>query len=142
MLSIHGSLSRFISINLQSFIGKDALVKQREEGLTQLLGVFTIDMHNDTTTLPWGKESIYRDGKFCGYVTSAGFGHSLGRAVCMGYVSGVERSDVSASGERTVTRTSTVIGGYCLKQGQYEIEIDGKLWPATLHLTPPLNDQN
>ena len=123
-------------LSSQNFIGKDALVKQREEGLTQLLGMFTIDMQSDTTTLPWGKESIYQDGEFCGYVTSAGFGHTLGKAVCMGYVSSVRRRDIDASGGRTAT---TLVGDCCPKDGQYEIEIDGKLWSATLHLTPPLN---
>ena len=93
-------------------------------------------MQNDTTTLPWGKESIYRDGEFCGYITSAGFGHTLGKAVCVGYVSGVGRRDVAA----VSAGKSTVVGGCCLKEGQYEIEIDGKLWPATLHQSPPLND--
>jgi glycine cleavage system aminomethyltransferase T len=35
--------------------------------------------------LPWGDEPILRDGRMAGAVTSAAFGHTLGRAVAMGY---------------------------------------------------------
>ena len=34
----------------------------------------------------WGDEPILRDGRVVGTVTSAAFGHTLGRAVAMGYV--------------------------------------------------------
>ena len=124
---------------MQDFIGREALVKQRQEGLAQLLGIFTVDMQNDSTSFPWGNESIYRDGQLCGYVTSAGFGHSLGKAVCMGYVCAAGRSGVARSREENTTdgRSAVVTRRY-LKEGEYQMEIDGKLWPATLHLTPPL----
>ena len=110
-------------------------MKQKEEGVTQRLGIFTIDLGNDTTTLPWGNESIYRNREFAGYITSAGFGHTLGKAVCMGYICGGGTSGVVM--KENASRKSTVVTRRYLKEGQYEIEIDGKLWPATLHLTPP-----
>ena len=123
---------------IQDFIGKEALIKQKESGLTQLLGIFTIDLHDDTTTLPWGSESIYRNGEYAGYVTSAGFGHTLGKAVCMGYIcapeSGVMDEDRGKS-------SGTVTHQY-LKEGSYEIEINGKLWPASLHMTPPYDPKS
>jgi 4-methylaminobutanoate oxidase (formaldehyde-forming) len=34
----------------------------------------------------WGDEPITLDGKIVGWVTSAGYGHSVGAPVCMGYV--------------------------------------------------------
>jgi len=40
-----------------------------------------------TEEFPWGKELIYRNGSYCGYITSAGYGYSVGKHVCMGYVS-------------------------------------------------------
>ena len=121
---------------IQEFIGKEALIKQKESGLTQLLGTFTIDLQEDTTTLPWGKESIYRNGEYTGYVTSAGFGHTLGKAVCMGYVCAMDDSDrEKSSGVTEVTHQY-------LKEGRYEIEIDGKLWPASLHPTPPYDPKS
>ena len=41
--------------------------------------------------------SIYSNGEFAGYVTSesAGFGHTLGKTVCMGYICGAEGSGVA-----------------------------------------------
>ena len=43
-------------------------------------------MLEDPAALPWGDEPILRDGRVVGAVTSAAFGHTLGRAVAMGYV--------------------------------------------------------
>ena len=128
---------------MQGFIGREALIKQREAGLTHMLGVFTIDLQDDTTTLPWGNESIYRNGEFAGYITSAGFGHTLGKAVCMGYVCAPRTSGVPQEGRELATGKSTaVVNLQYLKEGSYEIEIDGKLWPASLHLTPPYDPKS
>ena len=104
----------------------------------QLLGTFTIDLQEDTTTLPWGNESIYRNREYAGYVTSAGFGHTLGKAVCMGYVCAPGNPKLSGcsvmdDSDREKSSGFRVTHQY-LKEGRYEIEIDGKLWPANLHL--------
>ena len=114
------------------------MINQKDTGLTQRLGIFTIDLGSNFTTLPWGNESIYRNGLFSGYITSAGFGHSLGKAVCMGYVCAAGRSGVARSREENTTNGRSAVTRRYLKEGEYQIEIDGKLWPATLHLTPPL----
>ena len=133
---------------IQEFIGKEALIKQKESGLTQLLGTFTVDLQEDTTTLPWGKESIYRNGEYAGYVTSAGFGHTLGKAVCMGYVCATPRNSkqsghsVMDDSDREKSSGVTEVTHQYLKEGRYEIEIDGKLWPANLHLTPPYDPKS
>ena len=133
---------------IQEFIGKEALIKQKESGLKQLLGTFTVDLQDDTTTLPWGNESIYRNGEYAGYVTSAGFGHTLGKAVCMGYVCATPgnpkqsgRSVMDDSGGEKLSSVTAVTRQY-LKEGRYEIEINGKLWPASLHLTPPYDPKS
>ena len=118
------------------FIGREALLKQKEAGVKQLLGIFSIDLQDDTTTLPWGNESIYRNGEFAGYVTSAGFGHTLNKAVCMGYICAPGKS--GAAGKEPAGGKSTVVSRQYLKEGNYEIEINGELWPASLHMTPPL----
>ena len=117
------------------------MINQKDTGLTQRLGIFTIDLGSDVTSLPWGSESIFRNGEFSGYVTSAGFGYSLGKAVCMGYVCAAERNGPGVGRSREENTTdgrSAVVTRRYLKEGDYQIEIDGKLWPATLHLTPPL----
>ncbi|CAF1455195.1 unnamed protein product [Adineta steineri] len=35
---------------------------------------------------PWSGEPIYRNGEFCGFVTSAAFDFTLGKQVCLGFV--------------------------------------------------------
>jgi sarcosine dehydrogenase len=65
------------------FIGREALRSRREQPLTKRLLTFVLE---DEAALPWGDEPILRDGRVVGAVTSAAFGHTLGRAVAMGYV--------------------------------------------------------
>ena len=66
-----------------SFLGREALLAQRERPLTKRLVVLVLE---DEAALPWGDEPILRDGRVVGTVTSAAYGHTLGRAVAMGYV--------------------------------------------------------
>jgi 4-methylaminobutanoate oxidase (formaldehyde-forming) len=65
------------------FLGQEALRRRRDDPLTKRLLTFVLE---DPTPLPWGDEPILRDGRVVGTVTSAGFGHTLGRGVAMGYV--------------------------------------------------------
>jgi 4-methylaminobutanoate oxidase (formaldehyde-forming) len=65
------------------FIGREALLSRREQPLPKRLLTFVLE---DEAALPWGDEPILRDGRVVGAVTSAAFGHTLGRAVAMGYV--------------------------------------------------------
>ena len=39
-------------------------------------------------------------------------------------------------------KSSGVVTHQYLKEGNYEIEIDGKLWPASLHMTPPYDPKS
>ena len=68
-----------------SFIGRDTLLRQREEELRKRLLVFTFD---DPAAYPWGGEPILEGGAAVGELTSAGYSRKLGRAVAMGYVRG------------------------------------------------------
>lgn len=99
------------------FIGREALMYQKEHGVKQLLGTFTVDIPADKDILPWGKEVIYRNDVYGGYITSAGFGFSIGKPICMGYVCSNDCKSVSNN---------------YLRDGKYEIEIDGCKWPAEL----------
>ena len=79
------------------FLGREALLEQRERTLTKRLLTFVLE---DAAALPWGDEPILRDGRVVGTVTSAAFGHTLGRAVAMGYVrdpGGVDEAYVAGS---------------------------------------------
>ncbi len=72
------------------FLGREALLSRREQPLTKRLLTFVLE---DAAALPWGDEPILRDGRVVGAVTSAAFGHTLGRAVAMGYVRDPEGVD-------------------------------------------------
>lgn len=100
------------------FIGREALLRQKASGVKQMLGTFRLNIPDHEDVLPWGKELIYRNGNYAGYVTSAGYGFSVGGPICMGFVLN--------NGENVNTQY--------LKGGQYEIEIDGKKWSAELTL--------
>jgi 4-methylaminobutanoate oxidase (formaldehyde-forming) len=102
------------------FIGRDALVKLRDEPLQRRLVVFTADGASDR--MLWGGEAILRDGKAVGFVSSAAFGHTLGCPVAMGYV---KRDDGAPPDQAWLT------------SGRYQIDVAGDLLPATLHLKAP-----
>jgi len=99
------------------FVGREALLEQRERILTKRLVTFVLD---DAAALPWGDEPILRDGRVVGSVTSAAFGHTLGRAVAMGYVrdpGGVDEAYVAG--------------------GRFELDVAGDRIPARAGLAAP-----
>jgi len=100
-----------------SFLGREALLEQRERTLTKRLLTFVLE---DEAALPWGDEPILRDGRVVGSVTSAAFGHTLGRAVAMGYVrdpGGVDAAYVAG--------------------GRFELDVAGDRIPARAGLAAP-----
>jgi glycine cleavage system aminomethyltransferase T/glycine/D-amino acid oxidase-like deaminating enzyme len=67
------------------FIGRDALIEQREAGpLQRRLVLFVLD---DPEPLLVHDEPILRNGKRIGYTTSAAYAHTLGASAAMGYLS-------------------------------------------------------
>jgi len=70
------------------FIGREALVAQRDAGLPRRrLVQFLLE---DPQPLIYHNEPIYRDGERVGFVTSGMYGHTLGAAVALGYVANPE----------------------------------------------------
>jgi glycine cleavage system aminomethyltransferase T len=100
------------------FIGRDALLRQRDAGVRKRLVMFTLD---EPEFWPVIREPIRRDGEVVGHLTSAGYGYSVGKMIAMGYVKNrigpVEDSFVSS--------------------GAYDIEISGERVPAEASLTAP-----
>jgi 4-methylaminobutanoate oxidase (formaldehyde-forming) len=99
------------------FIGRDALIARRGKPMTRRLVNFVLD---DPGAYPLGDEPIWSGGRIVGSTTSAAYGHSLGRAVAMGYVLEAEGVD-----ERTLRDTA------------FEIEIGGTRATARASLRPP-----
>jgi 4-methylaminobutanoate oxidase (formaldehyde-forming) len=90
-----------------AFIGRDALLAQRERGVSKRLVQLVFD---DAAAFPWGGEPIHINGRAVGEITSAGYSRALGRAVAFGYARAVEphtdaallaaRYEVDIAGER------------------------------------------
>ncbi|MEM7524775.1 MAG: FAD-dependent oxidoreductase, partial [Pseudomonadota bacterium] len=97
------------------FIGRDAVLRKREEGLKTRLVQFLL---SDAEPMLYHNEPIVRDGEIVGYISSGAYGHTLGGAVGLGYVpsAGEKAADVLAS--------------------NYEIEVAGARVAATASLKP------
>jgi glycine cleavage system aminomethyltransferase T/glycine/D-amino acid oxidase-like deaminating enzyme len=65
------------------FIGRDALVRERDKPQTRRLVQFAL---TDPAPLLYHDEPVLRDGEIVGYLTSGMYGHTIGSAVGMGYV--------------------------------------------------------
>jgi glycine cleavage system aminomethyltransferase T/glycine/D-amino acid oxidase-like deaminating enzyme len=93
----------------KGFIGRDALMRQRERAplAKQLVQVRL----SDEKRLLYHEEPIWLNGRICGSITSGAFGHRIGASLGMGYVrieEGVTakaladvRAEVEIAGERT-----------------------------------------
>ena len=104
------------------FIGKDALLRQRESGLKKRMAIFVVE---DPEPLLHGDEPIYRDGVFVGCTTSANYGHALGRSVAMGYLENEEGATPR-----------------WIRSGSYEIELATERYPTKVRLTPPYDPKS
>jgi dimethylglycine dehydrogenase len=77
-------LGRFVSMKKGDFIGRDAVeAARREDGGPLRLVTLAIEV-TDADAL--GDEPIWHDDKVVGWVTSGGYGHSVGRSLALGYV--------------------------------------------------------
>ncbi len=94
------------------FRGRPAVEQQRAAGVTRRLASFVV---SDPSAYAWGGELLLRDDQPVGFVSSAAFGHTVGRTVLLGYV---ERHDGKADRE-------------WLGQGRYEVAIGGQRYGAT-----------
>ncbi|RKF14198.1 FAD-dependent oxidoreductase [Roseovarius spongiae] len=65
------------------FIGRDAVLRKKEEGLNNRMVQFRL---TDPEPLLYHHEPILRDGEIVGYLSSGNYGHHLGGAIGMGYV--------------------------------------------------------
>ncbi|MBM3516951.1 MAG: FAD-dependent oxidoreductase [Alphaproteobacteria bacterium] len=98
------------------FIGREALLAARAGRLSRRLVCFALEAPEP---LLYRNEPIYRDGALVGLTTSGAYGHTLGRAVALGWVQNEGGVD------------PTFIAG-----GRFEIEIAGRRHPARASLRP------
>ena len=80
---LEAGLGFAVKTDKPSFIGRDAVLKKRETGLTQRMLQFKL---TDPEPLLYHNEPVVRDGEIVGYLSSGAYGHHLGGAMGMGYV--------------------------------------------------------
>jgi 4-methylaminobutanoate oxidase (formaldehyde-forming) len=98
-----------------SFIGREALSSQREQGPRRRLVGLALE---GTDRLLYHHEPIWRDGALAGRITSGMFGHTVGAVLGLGYI---ENPGAPASDE-------------WIAAGRYEVEIATERVPARISL--------
>ncbi|XP_043527006.1 pyruvate dehydrogenase phosphatase regulatory subunit, mitochondrial isoform X2 [Frieseomelitta varia] len=110
-----------------NFIGRDALLKQREEGVKRKYVQLLLNDHDpELDTWCWGSEPIFRNGKYCGMTTTTGYGFTFKKQVCLGFVQNFDSQG----------RPQEVTNEYILS-GDYEVDVAGIKFPAKCHLHSP-----
>jgi len=98
------------------FLGRAALEKVAGLPLKKRLVTFTVA---DADVVLVGRETILRNGEPVGYLTSGGFGYTVGANIGLGYV-----------------RNAEGVSDEFLEGGTYELVVADETVPATLHLAP------
>ncbi|WP_299780345.1 FAD-dependent oxidoreductase [uncultured Roseobacter sp.] len=112
---LEAGLGFAVKTDKPDFIGRDAVLRKKEEGLKNRLLQFKL---TDAEPLLYHNEPIMRNGEIVGYLASGAYGHSLGAAMGLGYVpcAGETAAEVLAS--------------------EYHIDVAGTLVKAEASLKP------
>jgi dimethylglycine dehydrogenase len=72
-----------VKLDKGDFIGREALLKQKEEGVPQKLVLMEVQAGDADA---YGYNGIYHDGEYVGMTSSGGFGHRVQKSLAMGYI--------------------------------------------------------
>ncbi|SHE63256.1 4-methylaminobutanoate oxidase (formaldehyde-forming) [Litoreibacter ascidiaceicola] len=97
------------------FKGRKAAEAQRDNGVKKILAGFTAA----PDIVLSGRETIYRNGKRVGWLSSGGFGYTLNKSIGYGYV-----------------RSDELIDANYVMDGDYELEVATERVPCTVHMAP------
>ncbi len=104
------------------FVGRAAAERAASTPLAKKLAGFTTA---DPEIVLLGRETILRDGEFAGYLTSGGYGYTIGKPIGYGYV-----------------RHADGISDEWLNAGSYELVVAAERVPADIHLAPLYDPQS
>ena len=116
--AFEAGLDRFIHLDKGDFVGRDALVRQRNDGVPQEF--VTVDVHAVEDADPLGNEPLYKDAEMVGRATAGAYGHFVGKSLAIGYVK----------------------AGFGAPGTELEIEILGERKPATVIRPSPYDPDN
>ena len=103
------------------FIGRGAIAAQLAGGVKKRLATFT----TDPQVMLLGRETIYRNGERVGWLSSGGYGHTVGKSIGMGYV-----------------RHPDGVTEDFVRSGVYELDVASERMPAQVHLGTLYDPQN
>lgn len=112
---LEAGLGFAVDFTKENFRGKEALLKQKEEGLKRKLVQFKIE---DPEPLIYHDEPIFRDGEMVSENTHGAYGYLVGGCVGMCYL----------KNEAGITKD-------WIMAGKYEIEVNGKRYPISVSLS-------
>jgi sarcosine dehydrogenase len=106
----------------QNFMGRAACETVSAAPLAKMLAGFTTDREDVVLA---GRETILRNGQFAGYLTSGGYGYTIGRPVGYGYV-----------------RNGGGVDADYVRSGRYELVVATEVVKARVHLEPLYDPAN
>ena len=104
------------------FMGRKALEESAGQPLKKRLAGFTLDAPDAVLV---GRETILRDGETVGYLTSGGYGYTIGKSIGYGYV-----------------RSADGIDDDFLMSGTYELVVANQRIPARIGMEPFFDPSN
>uniref|UniRef100_A0A671T272 Pyruvate dehydrogenase phosphatase regulatory subunit, mitochondrial n=1 Tax=Sinocyclocheilus anshuiensis TaxID=1608454 RepID=A0A671T272_9TELE len=108
------------------FLGRDALLRQRVEGVSRRFVMLVLEDHDtELDVWPWWGEPIYRNGELIGVTTSSAYSYTLQRHVCLGFLSPTNTDGSPAA-----------VTADFINRGDYEVDIAGQKFPAKAKLYP------
>ncbi|MGO1120809.1 GcvT family protein [Rhodovibrionaceae bacterium A322] len=111
------SLDRFVRLDKPAFIGRDALLKEKQEGSAERFVPLLVDSPDFDTP---ACAAVFHEGEEVGLVTSGGYGHTLQSSIALAYV----RTDLAEEGQAL------------------EVEILGQKYPAKVASEPLYDPKN
>ena len=95
--ALEAGLDRFVRLNKAAFTGREALIRQQQQGVPTRFCTLEIDADDAD---PFGNEPILIDDEVVGRGTAGGYGHYVGKSLMLGYV----RADVATPGQACMVR--------------------------------------
>ncbi|MCP5156260.1 MAG: GcvT family protein [Ectothiorhodospiraceae bacterium] len=106
----------------RDFVGRAAAERAAASVPRKRMVLFTVD---DEQVVLLGRETVLRDGRFAGYLSSGGYGYTHGGPIGMGYV-----------------RNPDGVTDDYLRSGRYELVVATERVAARLHLEPLYDPRN
>jgi sarcosine dehydrogenase len=106
----------------QAFLGREACERVATAPLVKMLVGFTTEREDIVLA---GRETILRNGEFAGYLTSGGYGYTIGRPIGYGYV-----------------RNAGGVSEDYVRSGKYELVVAQERVKAQVHLEPLYDPTN